>query len=118
MPAISPVSAASPVQKGSAPPVQITEPEAAAPSAQPGAATPPVVNPSLRFDIKLGLVVVEFFDESGKVANSVPSPQKLKAYEAGLAGGPGSAAAPAPEKDPSAGSGEPRRGRNGVAVVA
>lgn len=118
MPAISPASAASPVQKGSAPPVQPRAAEASAPPAPPGAGAPPVVNPSLRFDMKLGVVVVEFFDENGDVANSVPSPQKLKAYEAGLAGGPGTSAAPAPEKDPSAGSGESRQGRNGLAVVA
>lgn len=123
MPAISPASAASPVQKGSAQPAQQRESEVArqppAPSAV--AVTVPVVNPSVRFDLKLGLVVVEFFDESGQVANSVPTPQKLKAYEAGLSGGPGlapGAVMPAPEKDPSAGSGEPRKGPGGLAVVA
>jgi hypothetical protein len=72
----------------------------------------------MRFDMKLGLVVVEFFDDSGEVATTIPSPQKLKAYEASLAGAPVSSAIPAPERDPSAGSGETRRGRNGVAVVA
>jgi hypothetical protein len=80
-----------------------------------------VVNPSVRFDLKLGLVVVEFFDESGEVANSVPSPQKLKAYEASQSGGPGlapGAVIPAPEKDPSAGSGDPRQSHRGLAVVA
>lgn len=132
MPAISSVSAASPVQKGSAQPSLPRESEAAGPSSGQPAATPPaadvapVVNPSLRFDLKLGLVVVEFFDETGQVANSVPSPQKLKAYEAGLSSGPGFApagAGPAPEKDPSAGSGEARPaggrlGRDGIAVLA
>lgn len=122
MPAISPVSAASPVQKGSVPPAQLREAEAAAqPSAPVGAAAPPIVNPAVRFDTKLGLVVVEFFDEAGKVANSIPSPQKLKAYEAALTTAPNPALAatqPAPQKDPSAGSGEARGGRDGLAVVA
>ena len=118
MPAISPVSAASPVQKGSAPPVESRDVRAAAPSVQRGEGMIPLINPSLRYDIKLGLVVVEFLDDTGKVANSIPSPQKLKAYEASLAGAPVSSAIPAPERDPSAGSGETRRGRNGVAVVA
>ena len=118
MSTIKPVSAASPAQKGPAPPVEGRQSEAAAPSAQLGAAMMPVINPSLRYDIKLRLVVVEFLDDSGKVANSVPSPQKLKAYEASLAGAPVSSAVLAPEKDPSAGSGEARRGGSGVAVVA
>lgn len=118
MPAISPVSAASPVQKGSASPAQLREAEAPAAA---GSGTQPVVNPSLRFDLKLGVVVLEFFDERGEVANSVPSPQKLKAYEAGLVSGPGfapAAPAPAPERDPSAGTGEAKRAREGLRVVA
>jgi len=118
MPAISPVSAASPVQKGSAPAAQLREVEATTVPAPAGGNVAPIVNPSMRFDMKLGLVVVEFFDDSGEVATTIPSPQKLKAYEASLAGAPVSSAIPAPERDPSAGSGETRRGRNGVAVVA
>lgn len=121
MPAISPVPAASPVQKGSAAPVLPRDAEGPSTPAQAGAGAPPVVNPSLRFDLKLGLVVVEFFDESGRVANSVPSPQKLRAYEAGLTGGPGlapAAATPSPQKDPSAGSGEANGARTALRVVA
>jgi len=121
MPATSPASAASPVQKGSAPPVRPREAEAAPPSALPGASAPPVVNPTVRFDLKLGIVVVEFFDDAGEVANSIPSPQKLKAYAAVMTNGPGqapAAALPAPQKDPSAGTGEPRAGAEGLAVVA
>ncbi|WP_291295123.1 hypothetical protein [Elioraea sp.] len=48
------------------------------------AAAAPLVNPSLRFDQKLGIVVVEFFNDSGELANSAPSPRQLRAYEAGM----------------------------------
>jgi hypothetical protein len=72
------------VQKGSADQVQAQakQVEALPPAAPPPAS--PLANPAVRFDQKLGLVVVEFLDDQGKVANSVPSPQKLKAYESGL----------------------------------
>jgi len=121
MPAISPVSAASPVQKGSAPAAQLREVEATTVPAPAGGNVAPIVNPSMRFDMKLGLVVVEFFDDSGEVATTIPSPQKLKAYEAALSGGQAHAPpplAPVPDKAASAGTGEPRNGRDGLAVVA
>jgi hypothetical protein len=44
----------------------------------------PIVNPALRYDLKLGIVVVEFFNDRGELANSAPSPRQLKAYESGM----------------------------------
>ncbi len=37
-------------------------------------------NPSLRLDPALGLVVIEFRDESGDVSRSIPSVRQLEAY--------------------------------------
>ncbi|MDR3539191.1 MAG: hypothetical protein P4L71_22070 [Acetobacteraceae bacterium] len=60
-----------------------TEPKGEA-FAPPAAATPvssPLyVNPSLRLDPTLGLVVIEFRDPSGSVTSSIPSQRQLQAY--------------------------------------
>jgi hypothetical protein len=89
MQAIAPLTGTASIQKGSAQPSQArvqqvsTEPAPEA-RARASAAAPPIVNPSVRFDLKLGIVVVEFFNDSGEVANSAPSPRQLKAYESGM----------------------------------
>jgi hypothetical protein len=45
------------------------------------APTPPLtVNPVLRLDEGLGLVVIEFHDDRGVITNSIPSQQQLEAY--------------------------------------
>jgi hypothetical protein len=54
------------------------------PAANAAAPTAPIVNPALRFDLRLGLVVIEFFDDRGEVSTSIPTPRQLKAYESGL----------------------------------
>ena len=38
------------------------------------------VNPSFQFDPTVGLVVIAFHDDSGKVKNSIPSERQLEAY--------------------------------------
>jgi hypothetical protein len=46
----------------------------------PVAAPQPYVNPSLRLDAALGLVVIEFRDDSGTITSSIPSQRQLEAY--------------------------------------
>lgn len=72
IPAIQPAS-----NLGSTP-TSTTAPPAAA------AAAPPVqafANPSLRLDPALGLVVIEFRNETGTVTRSIPTQQQLDAYK-------------------------------------
>jgi hypothetical protein len=61
-----------------------TEPKGEAsvshPVPTPGAARQPYVNPSLRLDAALGLVVIEFRDDSGTITSSIPSQRQLEAY--------------------------------------
>lgn len=52
---------------------------ALAPSAVAAPATP---NPRLRLDGSLGMVVLEFRDTGGQVANTIPSPRAIAAYRA------------------------------------
>jgi hypothetical protein len=49
-------------------------------SAQPATALP-IANPTLRFDPSLGLVVIEFRNDSGAVTTSVPSERQIAAYQ-------------------------------------
>jgi hypothetical protein len=56
--------------------------------ARSGGLGPIVINPSLRFDLKTRVVVMEFFDEVGKLVNSIPSQQKLKAYQTNVGSAP------------------------------
>jgi len=82
----------------------------------------------LRFDLKTRVVVMEFFDEVGKLVNSIPSPQKLKAYEAELKGAPeiaptlssrgASSDAPASERGVSGRSSEVSRETPKLVVLA
>jgi hypothetical protein len=61
-------------------------PRAAGAEREPGAAPPPAApatpNPRLRLDGSLGMVVIEFRDAIGEVANSIPSPRQIAAYRA------------------------------------
>ena len=60
----------------------VTEP----PQAKPGATIEPtgggsaLPNPTLRLDPSLGIVVIEFRNNAGEVANSIPTQQQLEAY--------------------------------------
>jgi hypothetical protein len=63
---------------GTGAPLRINTP---APS-QAAAAQPAqvFVNPAFRFDSSIGMVVIEFHDDSGKLTNSIPSERQLQAY--------------------------------------
>src|SRR5579872_115125 len=54
---------------------------APSPEQQPAAKSPPIYNPTVRFDSTLGLVVIEFRNDSGVVTTQVPSQQQLDAYQ-------------------------------------
>jgi hypothetical protein len=56
------------------------------PAAKP---VPLFVNPSFRFDQAVGLVVIEFHDNSGKMSSSIPSQRQLDAYRSGQVPVPG-----------------------------
>jgi hypothetical protein len=43
---------------------------------------PVTPNPRLRLDGSLGMVVIEFRDAAGDVANTIPSPRQIAAYRA------------------------------------
>lgn len=70
-------------------------PRAAPPVRDEGEAIPPPApvtpNPRLRLDGTLGMVVIEFRDSVGDVANTIPSPRQIAAYRAAVV-----ADAPAP----------------------
>lgn len=61
-------------------------PRAAGMARADGAAPPPAApatpNPRLRLDGSLGMVVIEFRDTVGEVANTIPSPRAIAAYRA------------------------------------
>lgn len=50
--------------------------------AAPAALAPVTPNPRLRLDGSLGMVVIEFRDEAGSVADTIPSPRVIEAYRA------------------------------------
>jgi hypothetical protein len=53
-------------------------------------------NPSYVLDLGLGLVVLQYYDQSGNVTSSIPSERQLQAYrDGGVAPGTSSAAAAA-----------------------
>src|SRR5689334_20397188 len=62
--------------------VPITEPRAQA-ADQTRAVPPvtPVINPTLRLDAALGLVVIEFRNDSGAITTSIPSQRQLQEYQ-------------------------------------
>jgi hypothetical protein len=59
---------------------------AAGPDRDAGAAPPPAApatpNPRMRLDGSLGMVVIEFRDAVGDVANTIPTPRQIAAYRA------------------------------------
>jgi hypothetical protein len=74
----------------------------AAPAQTPAAKPVPLfVNPSFRFDPTVGLEVMEFHDDTGRMTNSIPSQRQLAAYRDHQATPPGE---PAP-KPPQTGDG-------------
>ncbi len=69
-------------------------PSPAAPEAKP---VQLFVNPSFQFDPSVGLVVIAFHDDSGKVENSIPSERQLEAYRTHQEALPGQTAPKAPQ---------------------
>ena len=49
--------------------------------AEPAPAPSPIINPTLRLDAALGLVVIEFRNDSGAVTTSIPSERQIAAYQ-------------------------------------
>jgi hypothetical protein len=49
--------------------------------AEPAPPPSPVINPTLRLDAALGLVVIEFRNDSGAVTTSIPSERQIAAYQ-------------------------------------
>jgi len=58
-------------------------------SEAPPAAPSPYVNPTLRLDAELGLVVMEFRDDSGSLTATIPSERQIEAYRAHQEPSPG-----------------------------
>lgn len=51
------------------------------PAQAPPAPTPVMMaNPTLRFDVASGLVVIEYHDSAGDVTTSIPTLRQLEAY--------------------------------------
>lgn len=87
---------------------------AAASDAAVPAVAPVTPNPRLRLDAPLGMVVIEFRDAGGDVANTIPTPRQIAAYRAAVVSDapvpvgirdrqtPAPAAEPAPEPAPEA----------------
>ncbi len=66
-----------------APPLRSLREEAATSSPAPDSTPQAVIpNPALRLDAQLGLVVLEFRDETGRVEQSLPTKRELDAYRA------------------------------------
>jgi hypothetical protein len=63
-----------PVVKGKA---AVVEPTTAA---DPAPTPPLTINPVMRLDEALGLVVIEFRDDRGAITTSIPSQRQLEAY--------------------------------------
>ena len=67
-----------------------------APTAKP---VQPYTNPDLRLDPALGLVVIEFHDDSGKLTNSIPSQRQIDAYRMNDVRSPGQSSTPQPRPE-------------------
>ncbi len=48
---------------------------------QPAPTASPIINPTLRLEPGLGLVVIEFRNDSGTITTSIPSQRQLEAYQ-------------------------------------
>ncbi len=77
--AVSPVTAATMV-RSNANPTGVGSSQVAAQSDQ-GAAASPIPNPTLQLNPGLGLVVIQFRNETGAVTTSIPSERQLQAYQ-------------------------------------
>jgi hypothetical protein len=60
-------------------------PTPSAAPAEPPTPGVPMVDPHMRIETALNLVVLEFRDADGAVSRSIPSPREIEAYRAGRA---------------------------------
>jgi len=67
------------VRASSAPAIELRIPTTGPKQAIPSA--PPVINPTLRLDAALGLVVIEFRNDTGAITTSIPSQRQLQEYQ-------------------------------------
>ncbi len=51
------------------------------PQAEPTPLPSPIINPTLRLEPALGLVVIEFRNDSGTITTSIPSQRQIEAYQ-------------------------------------
>lgn len=69
---------------------------------EPAGSASALPNPTLRLDASLGIVVIEFRNNAGEVANSIPTQQQLEIYRARS-----QAAAKKPHADEPTSTGKP-----------
>ncbi len=55
---------------------------------------PLYANPAIKFDPTVGLVVIEFRNDAGKIQDSIPNPRQLNAYRTHQTALPGQERAP------------------------
>ena len=69
------------------PPRPALMPRAGPPPASPPAGSPPqpLLNPRLRIDPALNLVVLEFRDRGGEISRTIPTAREIEAYRSGAA---------------------------------
>jgi hypothetical protein len=72
-------------------------------------------NPTLRLDAALGIVVIEFGNAAGEIANSIPTQQQLEAYRLRFASTSGKDQAGEPA---AAATAEPTPAKGGGGIVA
>lgn len=51
------------------------------PPVRAGPASSPIINPTLRLNAALGLVVIEFRNDAGVITTSIPSQRQMEAYQ-------------------------------------
>lgn len=71
-------------------------------------------NPTLRLDAALGIVVIEFRNAAGEIADSIPTQQQLEAYRLRFASTSGKDQA----GEPPATTAEPTPAKGGGGIVA
>jgi hypothetical protein len=76
------------------------ESPAPAPMAKPA---PLYVNPDIKFDPSVGLVVIEFHNDTGKLVDSIPNQRQLDAYRLHQTALPGEATPMKPDGETPSG---------------
>ena len=92
---------ASQASLGSAAPSRIDDVAAQATAMPTAKPVPLFVNPSFQFDPTVGIVVIDFHNDTGAVTNSIPSQRQLEAYRTHREALPGEQAPPASKPAPT-----------------